>query len=175
MKLRNLTASMLGTLGLWVHTLPAQAEPAIHFNGEIRIHSGIVHLRGNDQYYKNIIMFAGPDGAIRLIYGKKRRLALLDELELNVVYGAGVDVELTIGGSISNGCVELERTAISRDGDVFHVLVAETPPDPWVYCTQALQPFSITVNLDAGDLQPGEYTVMVNNEPMAFTVEDLGA
>ena len=175
MKGRHLPVAVLGTLCLLAGAQTSvQAEPAVYKSGELRIETTIVHMHGEDLFFKDVQLRTKPDGSLMLVSARHQRLATLEELELNVVYGAGVEVELTVGGYISTPCAGLEPTAISREDNVFHVLIAETPPDPLALCAQVLQPFSLIVPLDANGLEPGEYLVLVNNEPMEFTIEDLG-
>lgn len=175
MKVRLLPVAVLGSLCLLFGAQAAvQAEPAVYNDGELRIDAGIVHLQGKDHLFRDVRMSTLADGTLKLVHAESRRLATVEELELHVVYGAGVEVELTVGGYISTPCAGLEPTAISREGSRFHVLIAETPPDPLALCAQVVQPFSLVVPLDAAGLEPGDYLVLVNNEPMAFTIEDHG-
>lgn len=176
MKLRHLPVAVLGGLSLLAGALASvQAEPAVYKNGDLSIDASIVQLQGRDHFFKDVQMRTHTDGSLKLVYAEKRRLALLEELELDVVYGDGVEVELAVGGYLATPCADLEPTAISRQGNVFHVLVAETPPDPLALCAQVLKPFSLVIPLVTDGLEPGEYLVLVNNEPMEFTIEDFGA
>ncbi|MCB9079705.1 MAG: hypothetical protein H6631_19030 [Anaerolineaceae bacterium] len=53
-------------------------------------------------------------------------------------------------------------TAITKTGDTIAVTVLADSP-PGVMCTSALVPFEETAVLDLGEVEPGEYTVIVND------------
>lgn len=174
MKKRNTLAAILACCCfLAVGIAPAQAEPAVYRNGQLEISEGILVQPGGDSYYRDIELRTQPDGSMKIVRAQKRNLATLEELELNVVYSDEVEVELYVAGYLPVDCLDLEPVAVSRRGDTFHVLIARTPLDPLALCAQVIEPFDMTLTLDANHLEPGDYVVLVNNEPMEFTIEDV--
>lgn len=155
-------------------TAPAQAAPAIYRGGFLDIPEGIMIDDAGDHYFRNIKLRTEASGALRIVRAQPRNLITLEELELNQVYGAEPTVELLVKGYKSMPCTSLEPVAIRRVNYTFHVLVAESGPDPLALCAQMLDPVELTIELDVTGLPPGEYEARVNNEPMEFTPEDLG-
>ena len=154
-------------------TSPVQADPAIYRGGQLEIPHGIVISDGEDQYYRDIKLQTEPDGSLRIVRAHARRLVTLEELELNQVYGPEPTVELLVKGYKSMPCTEVEPVAVRRVDNTFHVLIAESGPDPLALCAQVLDPVELTVELEVSDLPPGDYEALVNNEPMPFTLEAL--
>lgn len=151
-----------------------QAQPAIYRAGDLDIAQGILIENGKDQYFSKIKLRTQPNGSLRIVRAQQRPLITLDELELNQVYGPEPFVELQIKGFKSMPCVGLEPVAVRRIDNTFHVLIAEGSPDPLALCAQMLTPVDVNVDLELGGLPAGDYVVLINNEPMEFTLEDLG-
>lgn len=151
-----------------------KAEPAILRNGELHISEGIVIDTNGDRYFKNVKLHTMPDGSLKIVSAQPRNLVQLDELEVNVIYGSPAEVEVLVRGHKSVACVDLEPIAIRRVNYTFHVLIAQTPLDPLALCAQAAAPVELTVDLDVAGLPAGEYEVRVNNEPMEFTLDEMG-
>lgn len=151
-----------------------KAEPAIYRQGQLEIPYGITIDSSGDHYYRNIKLRTEADGALRIVRAVPRKLITLDELELDIVYGAAPKVELLVKGFKSMPCTTLEPVAVRRVNYTFHVVIAEGAPDPLALCAQVLDPVELTIDLDVTGLPAGEYEARVNNEPMEFTLEDLG-
>lgn len=151
----------------------ASAESATFRNGELLISHGMVIENNRDRYYRNIKLISMPDGLLRLARAQPRKLILLEELELSQIYTEPVQVEILVSGYKSMPCTELEPVAIKQVEHTFHVLIAQTLPDPLTPCAQVLTPVDLTIELDTSELLPGEYLVLVNNEAMEFTMENF--
>lgn len=172
--MRNALLTSLVLACMLASGLPsAQAQPAIYRAGMLEVPYGIVVEDGNDQYYRNIRLRTEPDGSLRIQRAHARRLITLQELELDQLYGPEPAVELQIKGYKSMPCVGLEPVAVRRVDNVFHVLIAESSPDPLVLCAQVLTEVDVNVDLDVTGLPAGDYVALINNEPMEFTLEDL--
>lgn len=155
-------------------TASVKAAPAIYREGMLEIPEGIMIDEAGDHYFRNIKLRTEANGALRIVRAQPRKLITLEELELNQVYGDVPTVELLVKGYKSMPCTSLEPVAVRRVNYTFHVLVAESGPDPLALCAQMLDPVELTIELDVTGLPPGEYEARVNNEPMEFTLEDLG-
>ena len=173
--MRNVFAISLGlACFLAAGTTSAQAAPSIYNDGQLEIPEGIMIDASGDHYFRNITLRTEANGSLRIVRAQPRRLITLEELELNQVYGAEPIVELLVKGYKSMPCTSLEPVAIRRVNYTFHVLVAESGPDPLALCTQVLDPVELTIELDVSGLPAGEYEARVNNEPIEFTLEEQG-
>ena len=82
----------------------------------------------------------------------------VDSVEVQTVNGEYV---ATISGNYPDSCSTLGDVVTTVGGDTIMVTVfAESPPD--MMCATVLVPFEETITLDVGELEPGEYTVVVN-------------
>ena len=85
--------------------------------------------------------------------------ALIDSVDIaRAPSGA---LELTIAGSLRDGCSELHAIKQKRAGDTLRIQVVTRRPIDMM-CTQALVPFTRTVTLDTDGLDPGRYRVAVD-------------
>jgi hypothetical protein len=148
-------------------------ETAVYKDGSLLLDEliSIDDVRG-DRYLKQVHLKNDRWGRFIIAGSQTRPLAMLDTVELEVLYGATVEVELQVIGNKRNPCVELEPVASRRVGDTFHVLIAETPQYLLMMCAQVLEPFELTVSLDATGLKPGDYRVKVNNEVLHFSIDE---
>jgi heat shock protein HslJ len=81
-----------------------------------------------------------------------------DDVAVEMVDGEYV---ATLNGHFPDSCSTLGDIETTVEGDTINVTVyAERPPD--MVCAGALVPFETTFTLDVGELEPGEYTVVVN-------------
>ena len=95
--------------------------------------------------------------------------ALVNDVEIMIDEAAPSPVRVLISGQLRGGCEEIdESSAVMVDDSTFDVdLLTRRPND--VACTLALIAYTHTVSLEvqAADLAPGEYTVVVNDEHTA--------
>ena len=75
---------------------------------------------GSGDYYRNVTLEANQDGTIEITAADPASLVFVEAVEVEVV------VNLRVSGNKSVPCVELEPPAISREGNDFTVLLAET-------------------------------------------------
>ena len=88
----------------------------------------------------------------------ERTLVWADDVSVEMVDGEYV---ATLNGHFPDTCSTLGDIETTVEGDTINVTVyAERPPD--VMCAGALVPFETTFTIDVSGLDPGEYTVVVN-------------
>lgn len=92
--------------------------------------------------------------------------ANVEEVTVNVLDGA---VEVTVSGTLPDGCTTIDEINMERQADTFFVDITTVRPTDEV-CTEALVPFEETVTLDTADLQPGIYTVNINSVAEQFQI-----
>ena len=102
-------------------------------------------------------------------------LALVDELELNIVSQNPLQMEATVKGNFRNGCEEIARRKITHlfQENRFEIKITTKPNEQAEggACTQALVPFEKTESLPTQGLKAGEYTVDANGITKSFIVE----
>jgi hypothetical protein len=140
------------------------AATALFKDSILHITDGIVLSDGASSYYRDIQLVATPQGEFRVLEAKPRDLATVEEAAVTVSGDTPPRVEVQIKGYLPNPCVELEPVAVARDGDQFHVLVAQNVLQTLVACIQVIQPFELNVPLDTAKLPNGRYTITVNDK-----------
>ena len=104
-------------------------------------------------------LIAGDEGETLAPPPVEPKLVWVDSVDVEMVEGEYV---ATLVGNFPDGCSTMGETETTVIGDTIAVTVlADSPPD--VMCTAALVPFEETVVLDLGEVEPGEYTVVVND------------
>jgi len=102
-------------------------------------------------------------------------LALIDELELNIVSQDPLQMEATIKGNLRNGCEKMYKTKITHlfQENRFEIKMTTQPTEQeeGEVCTQALVPFEKTELLPTQGVKAGEYTVDANGITKSFIVE----
>ncbi|MCS7051538.1 MAG: hypothetical protein NZL87_07980 [Thermomicrobium sp.] len=107
----------------------------------------------------------GEPGSGALEYGP----AFVEQVEVRVGEGAARRVVVEVRGSLPDACSELaSEPAITIVGHRITIMLEWERPRELV-CAQVLRPFSTAVDL--GELQPGSYTLVVNDLETTFTVE----
>lgn len=77
-------------------------------------------------------------------------------------------VDVLVKGVFPDGCSELhELVSDLQDGVISYELVTRRPKGQM--CTQAIRPFKFQFPIDS--VEPGSYTIMVNDRNLAFKVE----
>lgn len=93
--------------------------------------------------------------------------ANVESVEAQIMESFPVQVSIVVQGNLPDGCTELGEWTVNRDDDVFEVtLPTERPAD--ALCTEALEPFEVTIPLDVAGLDAGTYTVDVNGVTTTF-------
>jgi len=158
-------------VALIVYTLlvPGQslaAEPAVLRDGILTIPEAVVLESQPGSYYRNVTLEQDANGKLQVIAAEPANLAMVDSVDVEV------SVTVEVSGNKSVPCVDLQTPAVSREGNVFTVILAETPIPDGVNCATVLEPFTSSVTLHQGNLEPGTYTVRVNGTEMSFTVPE---
>ena len=166
---RSWTGGMILFLLLLCLTTVAYGAPAVLRDSVLTIDEGVIISGEEGHYFGNIRLLAVPDDGFQVLDAEPRNLAWIEEVSVAVVQPAAlIHAELLISGYKSIECVELEPVAVTHQGNQFHVLVAETPPDPAATCIQGLAPFEINVPLDVAGLPAGDYQILVNGHAASF-------
>lgn len=152
--------------------MPALAndEPVVYSAQTLTIPHGVVV--GNDgwQFYQDIRLEEQEDGTFAIAAAEDGVLALIDSVEATVS-NDGDSVDVAVQGNLSTPCDALMEPMVTREGDVFGVVLAQRDTlAENEACTQVLEPFETTVTLDVSDVEAGDYTVNVNGEEAAFTL-----
>lgn len=99
--------------------------------------------------------------------------APVERVLVNVPADAPAQVEVLAIGDLPDACTQISAASQSRDGDTFVVdLLTVRAAD--AVCAQVLQPYEYGLGLDAPDLAPGTYTVIVNGVRAEFTLPEPG-
>ena len=93
----------------------------------------------------------------------------VDELQVSLLESLPTQVQVTVRGSLPNGCARITKIAQTREGTRFFISIGATK-DPNAICTQALVPFEESVTLDTSGLAPGTYSVQVHGVVAPLTL-----
>ena len=86
------------------------------------------------------------------------KLVWVDSVTVQMVDG---EYQAALVGNYPDGCSTLGEVETAVDGDTISVTVlADSPSD--VACTMSLVPFEETVALDLSEVEPGDYSIVVN-------------
>jgi hypothetical protein len=97
-------------------------------------------------------------------------LANVESLEILTEESTAEEIQVRLRGLLSNGCTQIDEIIQQQEGDVF-TLAVTTVQEPDQECTEALVPFDETVSLDVSGLEPGSYSVRVNDLEGSFNLE----
>ena len=117
-----------------------------------------------------LLSACGPAGAPdeEYIYGEN---ATVESLEVLILESFPVQVNAVVSGYFPDGCTELYEIDSERDGQEFVITITTRRPAGDIACTQALVPFTETVNLDVLGLEAGTYTVIAQDQETSFTLD----
>jgi len=101
------------------------------------------------------------------IYGEE---ATFESLEVLILESFPVRVQVTVSGYLPDGCVVLDEISSGRDGFDFTLRASTHRPAGDVECTEALVPFTETVELEVLGLEAGIYTVHAQEQTATFTL-----
>jgi len=163
-----------GVLFLILGLVPsAYGNPAVLRDSVFTIDEAVLINGESFEYFKHVRLQLSPAGELIVLDAETRNLAEVKELNVVVSYTLPVQVELEVSGDLHDSCAHLEPVSVSRAGDDFHVVVAETAPDPAALCLPYANPvpYAVTVPLDVTGLTTGNYRVVVNGENIDFDLE----
>ena len=163
MKKSHIAATLLAALA--AH---AQAEPAVYQDQVLTINEAVVIRDNGSTYFKDVRFEPNANGSWRFVAGTQRPLAGIEEISVVSAATVPPSVEVTVEGYKSVPCVELEPLGMSRSGDTFYVVIAETVPGPAESCIAIIDPFTINFELDTFGLEAGTYTLNVNGKETEF-------
>lgn len=146
----------------------ANAAPAVYQDEVLTIDEGIVIQDSGSIYFKNIRFEPNANGTWRFAGGSQRPLVGIEEISVVSEATDPPVVEVTVEGYKSVPCVELEPLGMSRSGDTFYVVIAETEMGPAESCIAVIDPFTLSFELDTFGLEPGEYKLNVNGKETEF-------
>jgi hypothetical protein len=102
--------------------------------------------------------------------GERGQNAFVDEIDVLILESFPVQVNVVVRGNLPDGCTYLDEVEEEREGNTIK-LTLWTTRDPDAMCTMALVPFEEVVSLDVYGLEAGEYTVVVQDQTAAFTLD----
>ena len=99
------------------------------------------------------------------IYGEE---VTFESLEVLILESFPVRVQATVSGYLPDDCVVLDEISSGRDGLDFTLRAPTHRPAGDVECTEALVPFTETVELEVLGLETGVYTVHAQEQTATF-------
>lgn len=148
----------------------ANAGPAVYQDGVLTISEGIVIRDNGSSYYKDVRFEPNANGTWRYVSGAPRPLVGIDEVTVVAEATNPPKVTVTVKGYKSVPCVKLEPLGMSRSGDTFHVVIAETVLGPAESCIAIIDPFTLSFQLDTFGLKAGAYKLNVNGKKTTFNL-----
>lgn len=150
----------------------ACAQPAIYRDDALAIpHGAVVTGDGEGQYYADIVLRQDGAGGLLIAEADAKPLVAVDSVDVLLLESFPLQVQLAVEGYKSVPCVTLLPPAVSRAGDTFTVLLAESELGPAESCIAIIDPFSITIPLDVLGMEAGDYRVLVNGVEAGFTLQ----
>ncbi|MES2605323.1 MAG: hypothetical protein V4603_10315 [Pseudomonadota bacterium] len=148
------------------------AEAPVFRDNVLSINEAIVFNAQGPAYYGDVRMQANKDGTFSLVQAQRHNLALIDTVDVLINKSNPVQVEVNITGIQSVACVALLDPVVTRSGNAFTIVQAETLMEPGSVCMSllAVTPFSRDIPLEVEGLAPGVYTVSVNGKQTSFTL-----
>lgn len=141
----------------------AHAEVPVYRGPYLDVPSAVVVTDTGAVYYGDVRFSANQDGSFSLVQAQRRNLVLVENVSVSVD-AASAQATVAADGFLSV-CEALEEPAVLRDGNTFHVVLAETAQEPGEVCMSllAVTEFDVDVPLDLTGLAAGTYDVFVNN------------
>jgi inhibitor of cysteine peptidase len=102
--------------------------------------------------------------------GERGQAAMVDEIDVLILESFPVQINVVVRGNLPDGCTYLDEFDVQQDGSTFEMIIW-TVRDPEAMCTMALVPFEETIPLDVLGLEAGEYTVVVQDQSINFTLD----
>lgn len=159
--------------GLMAFGLLAQsnAQPANYQNQSLQILQAVALGQDGPAYFADVKLSTNPDGSLSVVDATLQNLVMVDSVDVLLLESFPVQVSITVAGNKSVPCVELQPVAVSREGDLFTVVIAETSLGPAETCIAVLDPFEPSVALDVLGLSAGTYRVNVNGTEAQFSLD----
>ncbi|MBA2483810.1 MAG: hypothetical protein H0V39_05205 [Nitrosomonas sp.] len=142
----------------------AFGQPATLQGTVFTIPQGAVIDNNNLTYFTDIQLSYEGSGNFKLISAQSTNLVSVDSVQTTILESFPVQVNITVSGNKSVPCVELLPPAISRQDNLFIVVLAETQLGPAESCIAIIDPFETTFSLDVLELPAGTYTVRINGQ-----------
>ncbi len=147
-------------------------QPATLQGAVLTIPQGAVMDNDAPSYFTDIQLSFEGNGNFSMIDAQTNNLVAIDSVQSAILESFPVQVSITVTGNKSVPCVELLPPAISRQDNLFVVVLAETQLGPAESCIAVIDPFETTFALDVKELPAGTYTVRVNGTiENSFTLE----
>lgn len=150
----------------------ALAETAVFREQVLSIDGvGVVTATGA-AYYGNVKLQQLTDGSFRLVQAEQHNLAIVDSVDVLNAHSTPAEVSLHVKGVQANACAALLEPVVSRKGNEFAVIIAETMQPPGSVCMSllAVTPFQLDVPLTVTGLPAGNYRVNVNGKLVQFAL-----
>ncbi len=147
-------------------------QPATLQGAVLIIPQGAIIDNDNPAYFTDIQLNFEGNGNFRMVDAQTTNLVAIDSVQSAILESFPVQVSITVTGNKSVPCVELLPPAVSRQNNLFVVVLAETQLGPAESCIAVIDPFETTFALDVKELPAGTYTVRVNGVmENSFTLE----
>lgn len=146
------------------------AQPAVYTGNTLSIPQGAVVNDEEVAYYENIRLRLDAEGNFVPEAVNPRPLVSIESVNVNTLESLPRQVSLTINGNKSTPCVDLLTPAVTYADGVFTVVLAESELGPAETCIAVIAPFEANQTLDVSGLQPGDYSVRVNDVETEFTL-----
>ncbi|MEQ8315459.1 MAG: hypothetical protein RL839_08350 [Gammaproteobacteria bacterium] len=156
---------------LSLNVQPMVAQPATFEDGILTIPHAALIDGMSPVYYSNVQLSSNADGSLSVVAGEPQNLVTVDSVEVMIMESFPVQVSLAVSGNKSVPCVELLPAAVSRSGNQFSVVMAESVLGPAESCIAVIDPFEQSVSLDVEGLPAGTYNVDVNGVSAEFTLD----
>lgn len=173
MKVHTKAQSATMLLILALAGTPLLAETPVYQDGTLLIDEVAEVGDERPRYYRDVQLLAQADGLLSIGAAARRPLAQVDEAEVLLLQGDTLEAAVHASGLLSVACVALEVPAVTRKGNIFTVVLAETVMEEDRVCMSlvAITPFDVSVPLDLGGLPAGDYRVLVNDLVLDFTLD----
>lgn len=149
----------------------SNAQPAIYQKQSLEITQAVALGQDGPAYFADIKLSTNPDGSLSLVDATLQNLVMMDSVEVLLLESFPVQVSIKEAGNKSVPCVELQPVALSREGDLFTVVIAETSLGPAETCIAVPDPFELSFALDVLGLSAGTYGVNVNGTEAQFSLD----
>lgn len=117
----------------------------------------------NDNETANNTTDGQEPGGEKYTYGT----ATVENIQIMTLESFPVQIHVIAKGYLPDGCTEVDKVTIEREGNTFTVNISTKRPKDAI-CTQEIVPFNETTPLDVQGLKAGNYTVNVNGVTESF-------
>lgn len=97
--------------------------------------------------------------------------AVVESVDVLLMESFPLQARAVVSGYVPDGCTELVEISVERQGMEFILTVTTRRPTGDVMCTQALEFFEESVNLDIEGLEAGTYNVIAQDQQAQFTLD----